>query len=138
MNPVAPVTKYDMAGRLPAGHLRGQGHGVTRCVTAGHRSDGLSRDLPPPNMISSQLGTEARPRVFLTGRRGGSGLGSSAGPRLVGVGGLGGARGARPGRAARGRGREPRRRPRRAAVGGSSTGARSRSLGRERLGAGPR
>src|SRR4051812_21177981 len=35
--------------------------------------------LGPPNMISSQLGTEARPRVFLTGRRrGSSGWGSSS------------------------------------------------------------
>jgi len=62
MNPVAPVTKYAMGG----GYRLVTSHG--QCADY----SGL-----PPNMISSQLGTEARPRVFLTGRRGASGSSSS-------------------------------------------------------------
>ncbi len=81
MNPVAPVTKYDMSGDYrrvtPRGSAR---HPVTEvsserqlvAVEAALRTLNQRRclysDLPPPNMISSQLGTEARP-FFLAGRR---------------------------------------------------------------------
>ena len=93
MKPVAPVTKYDM----PGGY---------RPVAPG-QGPGTYSFLPPPNMISSQLGTEARPRLLRTGRRGaGSSSGSASGPAPA-------AGSARPPPARR-RGR-PRRRPGRAA-----------------------